>query len=228
MKRRINILLGIFVCAMAYICFASIMTPINFNKIRHERERKIITLLVDIRKAQQEYRKMHNGEYTSNFDTLITFVRKQKIPFIIKEGNLSDKQLTSGLTEAKAVHMIEKARKTGNWSEVKKNALVHFKRDTLWVSLKDTLFGKNFNPEYLRYIPFGHGREFEMETKQIMSQSNESINLLEVRAPFDTYLDELNLREIERLKEDTKKMGKYAGLQLGSISTPNNNAGNWE
>jgi hypothetical protein len=228
MKRRINILLGVFVCIMLYICFASVMTPINFNKIKHERERKIITLLTDIRKAQQEYRKMHNGEYTSNFDTLIYFVRKQKIPFIIKEGNLSDKQLASGLTEKKAVYMVKKARKTGNWDEVKKNRLTYFKRDTLWVSLKDTLFGKHFNPEYLRYIPFGHGREFEMETRRIMSSSNEPINLLEVRAPFDTYLDELDPREIERLKEDTRKTGKYAGLQLGSINTPNNNTGNWE
>ena len=62
---------------------------------------------------------MHNQQYTASFDTLIDFVKNQKLPFIFKQGELDDKQLEDGLTEKKAINIINKAKKTGNYAEVK-------------------------------------------------------------------------------------------------------------
>lgn len=67
--------------------------------------------MIDIRKAQQEYRSLHRGMYAPKLDTLIDFVKNQKLPFVMKMGMLTDKQLEDGLTEKKAMAIIEKQRK---------------------------------------------------------------------------------------------------------------------
>ena len=72
------------------------MGPINFEKSKKTREKAIIARLIDIRKAQQEYRSVHNGAYTANFDSLITFVKTAKLPFIMKVGSLTDTIFAKG------------------------------------------------------------------------------------------------------------------------------------
>ena len=106
MKTVINLVLAVCVVALIYICYGSIMGPINFDKERAIREKAIITRLIDIRKAQQEYRTLHHGAYTDNFDSLIAFVKTAKLPFIMKVGTLTDDQLNSGMTEQKAMDLI--------------------------------------------------------------------------------------------------------------------------
>ena len=134
MKTVFNIVLGLCALALVYICYASIMGPINFEKAKKQRDAAVIARLIDIRKAQLEYRGLHNQQYTASFDTLIDFVKNQKLPFIFKQGELDDKQLEDGLTEKKAINIINKAKKTGNYAEVKKWGLENFKRDTMWVA----------------------------------------------------------------------------------------------
>lgn len=228
MKAVINILLGLCVCALVYICYASIMGPIEFEQEQKFREKKVIARLMDIRKAQQEYRMRNEGKYTASFDTLIEFVKTQKIPFIMKEGVLNDKQLEDGLNERKAMDIVNKARKTGNWAEAKAAGLENFKRDTMWVAIMDTIFPKGFDADSLRYVPFGNGAQFEMATKNSTTKSGAPIYLLEVKTPYDVYLNGLDQQEIANMKDLQIKLNKYPGLMVGSLETPNNNAGNWE
>ena len=115
---------------LVYICYASIMGPINFEKAKKHRDKAVVARLIDIRKAQAEYRNIYK-QYTASFDTLIDFVKTQKIPFVSKEGVLSDKQLEDGMTEKKAMALINKAKKTNNWKEVEAAGLMGFKRDTI-------------------------------------------------------------------------------------------------
>jgi len=228
MKAVINILLGLCVCALVYICYASIMGPIEFEQEQKFREKKVIARLMDIRKAQQEYRMRNEGKYTASFDTLIEFVKTQKIPFIMKEGVLNDKQLEEGLSERKAMAIVNKARKTGNWAEAKAAGLENFKRDTMWVAIMDTIFPKGFDADSLRYVPFGNGAQFEMATKNSTTKSGAPIYLLEVKTPYDVYLNGLDQQEVANMKDLQTKLNKYPGLMVGSLETPNNNAGNWE
>lgn len=228
MKAVINILLGLCVCALVYICYASIMGPIEFEQEQKFREKKVIARLMDIRKAQQEYRMRNEGKYTASFDTLIEFVKTQKIPFIMKEGVLTDKQLEDGLNERKAMAIVNKARKTGNWAEAKAAGLENFKRDTMWVAIMDTIFPKGFDADSLRYVPFGNGAQFEMATKNSTTKSGAPIYLLEVKTPYDVYLNGLDQQEVANMKDLQTKLNKYPGLMVGSLETPNNNAGNWE
>lgn len=228
MKTVINIVLALCACALVYICYASIMGPINFDNEKTIRDRAVINRLIDIRKAQQEYRMLHKQQYTASFDTLIDFVKNAKIPFVAKEGVLTDKQLEDGLTERKAMNIIDRAKKTGRWDEVRKNGLENFKRDTMWVAVLDTIFPKGFNADSLRYVPFGNGAQFEIATKSDTTKSGAPIYLLEVKTPYTVYLNGLDKQEIVNLIDVQQKLGKYPGLMMGSIEMPNNNAGNWE
>ena len=227
MKTVFNIVLGVCAIALVYICYASIMGPINFEKAKKHRDKAVVARLIDIRKAQAEYRNIYK-QYTASFDTLIDFVKTQKIPFVSKEGVLSDKQLEDGMTEKKAMAIIEKAKKTGRYDEVKKWGLENFKRDTMWVAVLDTIYPKGFNADSMKYIPHGNGAQFEMNVKNDTAKSGAPVYLFEVKAPYETYLSGLDKQEIINLKDLDSKLGKYSGLMVGSIDTPNNGAGNWE
>jgi hypothetical protein len=228
MKTVLNVVLTLCACALVYICYVSIMGPINFEKEKKIRDQVVIARLIDIRKAQQEYRMLHKQQYTASFDTLIDFVKNAKIPFVAKEGVLTDKQLEDGLTEKKAMAIIGKARKTGKWDEVRKNGLENFRRDTLWVAVLDTIFPKGFIADSLRYVPYGDGVQFEMATRSDTTKSGAPIYLMEAKTPYTVYLNGLDKQEIINLIDVQLKLGKYPGLMMGSIEMPNNNAGNWE
>lgn len=228
MKTVFNIVLGLCIAALIYVCYASIMGPINFDEAKKLRDAKVIERLIDIRKAQMEYRNLNKQQYTASFDTLIDFVKHQKLPFIYKQGELNDKQLEDGLTEKKAIAIIERAKKSGKYDEVKKFGLENFKRDTLWVAVMDTIFPKGFNPDSLRYVPFGNGKQFEMAIRNDTAKSGVPFCLLEVKTPYDVYLNGLDAQEIANLKDTQTKLGRYCGLMIGSLETANNNAGNWE
>ena len=228
MKTVINIVLAACVIGLIYVCYGSIMGPINFDDAKKTREKQVIARLIDIRKAQLEYRNLHNGRYTASFDTLIDFVKTAKVRFVKKEGVLSDTQLEAGMTEKKAMAIINKAKKTGNYAEVKKWGLENFKRDTMWVAVLDTIFPKGFNADSMRYVPFGNGAQFEMAIKNDTAKSGAPFCLLEVKTPYDVYLNGLDKQEIANLKDLQTKLGKYSGLMIGSLETANNNAGNWE
>ena len=228
MKTVINIVLAACAAALVYLCFGSIMGPINFDHTRSAREKEVIARLIDIRKAQVEYRNAHQGVYTASFDTLIDFVKTGKISFVKKEGALTDAQLEAGMTEKKAMKLIDKAKKTGNWKEVEKEGLMNFKRDTMWVAVLDTIFPKGFNADSLRYVPFGNGQQFELASRQDTTKSGAPLNLFQAQTPYETYMSDLDRQQLINLKDVQSKLGKYCGLRVGDIESPNNNAGNWE
>ena len=68
---------------------------------------------------QVAFRDLNKGQYTDSFDELISFVKNDSLPFVRKVGELSDKQLEDGLTESKAMKLIDDARKA-NPSQAKK------------------------------------------------------------------------------------------------------------
>ena len=228
MKTVINIVLAVCAAALVYVCYGSIMGPINFDNTRDAREKQVIARLIDIRKAQVEYRNTHQGVYTASFDTLIDFVKNAKLPFVKKEGALTDAQLEAGMTEKKAMKLIEKAKKTGNWKEVEKEGLMNFKRDTMWVSVLDTIFPKGFNADSMRYVPFGNGAEFELYSRKDTTKNGAPLNLFQAQTPYDVYMSDMDKQQLINLKDLQNKLGKYCGLKVGDIETPNNNAGNWE
>ncbi len=228
MKKVLNLLLAVTIVGLAYICYRSIMGPIEFEEERDFREKAIIARLIDIRTAQVEYRNIKKVGYSDNIDSLIEFVKTSQMPVILKEGELDDKQLERGLTEKKAMEIINKAKKTNNWKEVEKEGLMGFRRDTSWIALLDTIYPKGYNIDSLAYVPFGNGARFEVETSVDTTKAGGPQYLFEARTPYEVYLSGVNDQELKNLIADMKKMDRYCGLKVGDVNMPNNNAGNWE
>ena len=227
-KLALNLLLVVAIVGLAFICYRSIMDPIQFEQERDAREEKIIARLIDIKKAQLEYRSGNKGAYTDNFDTLIAFIKTAKMPVVFKVGEINDEQLERGLTEKKVLDMIAKAQKTNKWADVDKEGLREFRRDTTWISMLDSVFGKTFAIDSIKYVPFGKGEQFIMATSCDTSKAGEPQWLFEARTPFETYLTGINDQEMKNLIIKEKKLNRYCGLKVGDVEKANNNAGNWE
>ncbi|MBO4453494.1 MAG: hypothetical protein J5761_00385 [Paludibacteraceae bacterium] len=248
-------LLSCAAIAMAYFCVTSVTTPIKFEDTRVQREVVVIKHLVDLRTAEVEYHHQ-NGRFTASYDTLLTFLKTAPKKELMKEGSLTDKQLEAGLTEAKAVKIMETAKKKAlsnkklsfedndalyayiweNDAEVKKNELQGFRRDTIELNMLEALYKGEYTPDNIAeitYIPFsennGERQRFELEVNNDYKTSQGiRVPLFEARASYESYLGDLNKQELVNLIDRETKLEHYAGLKVGDIYAPNNNAGNWE
>lgn len=208
MKVTLKILLAAAVLLLVYMCYRSIMTPKEFDQERERRETLIKARLIDIRKAQIEYKNIHKV-HAANFNELAKFLKEEKLPFLIKEGVLTDEQLEKGMTEKEAV----------------KKGLI--RRDTNWVLAVDTLFGSGYNVDDMRNVP-GTNVQFSMDTATLTSGSGYTVKVFQCGVLYDDYLGDLNKQLEYNLKDKAEKMNKYPGLRVGSLTEINNNAGNWE
>ena len=59
-------------------------------------------------------------------------------------------------------------------------------------------------------------------------KSGFSIPLFEASVLNDVYLNGLDKQEIINMNAQAKNLEKFAGLKVGDVEIPNNNAGNWE
>ena len=99
MKNVLKVILLVVIAGLVYICFRSIMNPIEFKEVRENREEVVIKRLVDIKKAQEEYYSQ-NSKYAEDFETLIDFVKTGKKGIVKKTYELSDEQQAYLLTLA--------------------------------------------------------------------------------------------------------------------------------
>ena len=93
MKKAINVILGLCAVVLLYLCYESIMQPIQFNKEKDIREAAVKARLIQIKDAEEQYRQQHQGEFCDTLDVLINFIKTARIPHVTKVGELSDKQM---------------------------------------------------------------------------------------------------------------------------------------
>ena len=91
MKNVLKVVLLIAVAGLVFICYRSVMNPIEFQEVKEQREEVVIKRLVDIKKAQEEYYSQHN-EYAPDFATLIEFVKTGRMGVVRKIYELNDEQ----------------------------------------------------------------------------------------------------------------------------------------
>ncbi len=227
MKTSIKILLFAAIAVLSYLTIMSIMTPIKFESEKDRREKEVIQSLIDIRSAMVEY-KDQKGQFVAGLDTIIDFLKTGKKKMVLKEGTLTELQLVAGLTEAKAVEIV----KRGDAKEITENGLENFRRDTAYVELIEALYGDRYTLETidkLQYIPYSDNVKFEVAVNNwFFGANNVVIPLMEVKAPYESYLNDVNRQETLNIIDLQKKLEKYPGLKVGSVEEPNNNAGNWE
>ncbi|MDE5561345.1 MAG: hypothetical protein K2J00_06065, partial [Bacteroidaceae bacterium] len=181
MRKLINAVLAVCVVLLAVICWRSIQDDINFDENVNYREAQVKARLLQIKAAEEAYKQQHpEGRYCDNWNVLTEFVKDGQLPVGIKEGVLSDEQMEKGLTESKAAAIIN----SGDEKAIAEYKLQGFRRDTVWVSLVDSLYkGQNLNVDSMRYIPFSEGDTFEIIACPNTTKSGAIIQVMECNAP---------------------------------------------
>ena len=229
MKKVINGILAVCVLALLFICWRSIQDDQDFNAEVRNRESVVKARLLQIRSAEEAYKLRHEGTYCADWSVLIDFVKNGRLPIIMKQGVLSDAQMDKGLTEAKAAAIVN----SGDEKAIIENGLQDFRRDTVWVSLIDSLYKEDdFVADSLRYIPFSKGDTFELIACPNTTRSGTIIQVMECNAPDSSFLKgmgKMGDRLIYNRAEEADAKGAYPGLKIGDAGNNwNNNAGNWE
>ena len=233
MKILLKVVLGVLAVVLVVVNVRSVMSPIQFEEIRSQRDSAVIYKLIDIKNAEVEFYRA-NGKYTNDFDSLINFVKTQKMYVVNKAYELNDRQLEKvaeikrkrdkikqgvevSLTIDEADNIIldilRKAEKTNKWAEVDEiSAMSHaegglrtFRRDTTWIPLLDTLFHADYAIDELPLIPYGNGEKFTLLADSISKAGGGYTHLFEARADFSQYLKGINDQEYENYILGIKK-----------------------
>ena len=208
MKTVLQIILAIVIIGLGYGLYKSIQTPIEFRQVKQQRYDATIQKLKNIRSAQLAYKDVY-GSFTGSFDTLIDFVNNDSLRLVRAVGRIPDKLLEQGMTEQEALRkgIIE--------------------RDTIRVSVKDSLFSPDYNADVLWKVPYTND-SFQLGAKTVKS-GNVDVDVFEAKVHNDVLLHDQNEQLVINLNERmSKKQNKFPGVKVGDLNEPNNNAGNWE
>ena len=208
MRVILQIVLAIAAVLLAVLLVLSIYEPIEFEQERTKRYKKVIENLKQIRQAQVAYKEVNN-RYTGSFDTLIEFVKFDSLALVRAEGTIPEEYIDSLKSRSKAEKL---ALKQGLIS-----------RDTVKISVKDSLFGREFDVETLPYVPYAKDEKFTMAVGEVTA-SGLPVKVFEAKVLSEIILNGLNKRLIATYNDGRD----YPGLKVGSLEEANNNAGNWE
>ncbi|MBO5420195.1 MAG: hypothetical protein J6A22_08965 [Bacteroidales bacterium] len=214
----------VIIVGLVYAIVQSVMEPVEFNKHREYREGIAIQRLKDVRDLQVAFKNV-NGRYASTIDSLQAFYKEGKMKIVMQVGSQDD---------SLAVVNTQKLKKR-NPRITPQQLLERYNQGERLVfqieseiPVKDTLFRSrtDFNIDSIAFIPFC-GDSLIMESA-IKTVSGVKVPLFEASMPFKSLLEGLNNQLRINLDAEREDQGRYKGLKVGSITAPNNNAGNWE
>ena len=196
MEKRIRIGLWVLVIGLSYALYSVIMNPIQFTKEKKRRSKDVIERLKEVRQAQIAFKEI-NSYYASSFDELIPLIDTGVFTIVQRRDE-----------ELKFYNHVYREY------QLKDTTFV----DTLgFASIKDSIFGAEYNIEKLRFIPHAEGAELELRANKIKSGSL-TVQVFEAKAPKEEYLKGLDQDLIKNTTKD---------LQVGSMVSAKIN-GNWE
>ena len=223
------LVLPVVIAGMTYALVSSVMEPVEFNKHRAYREGIAIQRLKDIRELQVAFKEV-NGKYSSTIDSLKMFYNDGKMKIVMQVGSKDDSLAMAHTDKIKKKYRYLKGEKLNQ----KLNELYKAGDDqlvfqvTTEIPVRDTLFNErtNFHVDSLAFIPFCGDSVIMAST--IKTVSGVKVPLFEASMPYKSLLRGLNNQLRINLDAEREDQGRYKGLQVGSITAPNNNAGNWE
>ena len=226
LKIIIEVVLFAAILGLVYSIYKSIMKPVNFNNEQAKREAVAIQRLKDIRTLQVAYKGV-NGKFVSTVDSLKQFYESGEMAVIMQVGSMDDSLAVAHTEKVKAANRKIKPEDLYQMYLAGDKNLVFSVENK--IAVKDTLFNdrEDFCIDSLKYIPFSGKQEVEMDaiTKTV---SGVLVPLFEAKVPYKKLLKGMDHQLIVNLNADQEKKNRYEGLQVGSVDTPNNNAGNWE
>ncbi len=228
-KIALEIGLGVLACLLVFLIVKSVQKPVQFNKEVAARSQVGIQRLKDIRTLQEAFKSV-NGRFSPSVDSLKLFYENGKMEIVMQIGSMDD-SLAVANTEAikKANKKLKPAEMTAKLAAAYAAGQKVVFSTVTEIPVRDTLFNNrpDFCVDSLAYIPFSGGQLTEMEST-IKTVSGVQVPLFEARMPYKALCKGLDNQLRINLDAERKDQNRYEGLQVGSITAPNNNAGNWE
>ena len=206
MRVGIQAFLWLLIFFFSYQIYDSINGPINFNKVKNERYKKVINRLKDIRVSQIAHKDV-KGYYANNFDSLINFIDNGIFTLIEKrDSSYLEYDRTYRIDMLKEVIVI----------------------DTLgFVSVKDSLFKINNDYKMMSKIPIEGVEENFTINADIIDKNGYNVPVFEVKVSKDIVLFD---QDTDLLKEENETISvdgvNGSEIGLGSLTEVSVN-GNW-
>ncbi len=210
MKKQqiLTIALAAVIVVLVVILVRQFTVPLGFEKEKKVREQAVIAQIKEIRSAQRAYKTKYQA-YTPYFDTLIDFILHDSLEFERRVGSFDD-----SVAVAQGQVYMEKFK----------------------IAAIDTVFSKTFTPEMvmkLADIPYseiyyGEPQKFYLEAAMYPTESGVEVPIFECRAPYKSFLRDLNEQELVNVIDLDIERGRYPGIKVGAMDKTTNDAGNWE
>ncbi len=229
LKIGLEILLAAVICLLVWLTVKSVQKPVEFNKAVAARSQVGIQRLKDIRTLQVAFKSVY-GRFSPTVDSLKMFYENGKMDIIMQIGSNDD---SLAVANTDAIKKANRKLKPEQITEKLKEAYAAGQKvvfsTVTQIPVRDTLFHNrpDFNIDSLAFIPFSGGMRTEMESA-IKTVSGVQVPLFEARMPYKALCKGLDNQLRINLDAERRDQNKYEGLQVGSITAPNNNAGNWE
>ena len=234
LKTILSIVLALLCVFLVYKIYQGVMEPVRFEHDVNARKKVAIQQLKDIRDLQVAFKSV-NDRFTASFDTLKQFYNNGEMVVLMQIGSKDDSLAMAHTNEVKKAKKgkITDADLYKLYQEGDKNLVFSIQNK---IAVKDTLFKNrdDFNINTIEKIPFAVGEygaaavtDIEMDAI-VKKVSGVDVPLFEAKLPYKSLLNGLNHQLIVNLIAEREDLGQYEGLQVGSITAPNNNAGNWE
>jgi hypothetical protein len=211
MRRVIQVLFVLVIIVLGYLIVESIMEPIRFNQEREVRELATIDKLIDIREAQKAYKDIYK-KYAGSFDTLMAFVDTGNFTLIKADGEIPEEWLDEmGFEKAR-----ERALNEGKIT-----------REPIKVPVKDSLFSASYQTSTLDLVPFTEGVRFSMESGELLTSSNLTVQVVEVSVLYNDLLNGMDKQLVVNYTDARMKIVGFEGVKFGSMEE-GTLTGNWE
>ena len=224
-----QVLLLVAIGGLIFWLYSNIMSPVKFNKERDIRKEVAVQRLKDIRTLEVAYKSV-NGKFNSSIDSLKQFYENGQMEIVMQIGSMDD-SLAVANTEAikKANRNLKADQLTAKLQEAYEAGKNVVFSTVTKVPVRDTLFRDraDFCIDSLKYIPFSGKEPVQIESA-VKMVSGVPVPLFEARVPWNSLLKGMDRQLIINLNAESRDLNRYEGLQVGSITAPNNNAGNWE
>jgi len=213
MKIILQIVLWVAIIFLGWKLYGSITGPIEFNKIKEARYKKVIVNLQDIQAAQLAHQEI-TGDFTGSFDSLVRFIDTAKFAITQRrDTSFADveKNKAYGLDPLTGGYILEEII-----------------TDTLgFTSVKDSLFAGGDRYKTMMNIPV-EGIEDKIEMKAGKYVKNDvTYSVFEAKVAKTTLLSDLDkdllAQELQVVSVDGVN-GKY--IKLGALDEINT-SGNW-
>ena len=233
----VYLIFPIAIVGLAYMIVESVMEPVRFNNEKEAREQVAIQRLKDIRTLQNAY-KTEYGKFTASFDTLKSFYTDSTMKVVMQLGSADDSVAVANTENLKKRNPRIKPEQMLELYRKGERLVFRIENE---IPVKDTLFNEvrtdsrlAFNLDSLAFVPYSDGDSIMMSAV-VKTVSGVKVPLFEASLTYKSLLKGLDnqLRinlDAQEKERNEKKYGTadFSGLKVGSVTAPNNNAGNWE